>query len=75
MAALKVSETTSMGIKVLLNGSGDKNVYATRTVGKINPSLTDDDFALVANGLGSLQKYPVANIIRTNAATFLTEGE
>jgi len=70
MATLKDS-TTTLKLRVATGIDADgKTVFANRSVGNINPAITDEDFCLVGAGLASLQSHELAGVIRTDTDTF-----
>lgn len=74
MAAQKTDLTTKLSISVAtgLKPSGDA-ITATRTVGHINPELTDADMLDIGTGLGALQKYEVEAVKRIDSAVLVDE--
>lgn len=70
MATLKDSATTmKLRVATGIDAEG-KTVFANRSIGYINPAITDEDFCLVGAGLSSLQSHDLASVIRTDTDTF-----
>ncbi len=67
--AQRLSETAKLTLTVQTGtAESGKAVTATRSVANINPDLIDDDAYSAAVCLGTLQKYPVTKITRTDIA-------
>lgn len=67
--ASRISETAKLQIKVQtgISESG-KAVIRTRSIGNIDPDLSDDNALSAAVKLGSLQTYDVKTISLVNTA-------
>lgn len=63
MAVTKASEAKSLKLYVSTgtNANGDQT-FATRTIGGVKPSASNDDLYAVAENLGALQSNPVEAI-------------
>lgn len=74
MAAKKTELATKLSISVAtgLKANGAA-VTESRTVGNINPSLTDTDMLDIGTGLGALQKYEVSAVKRIDSAVLVNE--
>lgn len=74
MAAKKTELATKLSISVLTGQKDDGTMTtATRSVGNINPSLTDADMLDIGTDLGALQKYEVAAVKRIDSAELVNE--
>ena len=74
MAAKKTELATKLSISVVTGQKADGTMTtATRTVGNINPSITDADMLDIGTDLGALQKYEVAAVKRTDSAELVDE--
>ena len=74
MAAKKTELATKLSISVLTGQKPDGTMTtATRTVGNINPSLTDADMLDIGTDLGALQKHEVAAVKRIDSAELVDE--
>lgn len=74
MAAQKTDLATRLSISVVTGLKPDgTSTTATRTVGNINPELTDDDMLDIGTDLGALQKYEVAAVKRIDSAVLVNE--
>ena len=72
--AVKQNSETDMILKVQTGVSEDESpTYSRRTIGNINPSLTDDDFLAVGTAVAGLQKYTLGTVIREDS-TEIVEG-
>lgn len=72
--AVKQNSETDMILKVQTGVSEDESpTYSRRTIGNINPSLTDDDFLAVGTAVAGLQKYTLDTVIREDSAE-IVEG-
>lgn len=67
--AQRLSESSKLTLTVQ-TGTSDagKAVTASRTISNLNPDLIDDYAYDVGVRLGTLQKYPVTRITRTDTA-------
>lgn len=65
MAVNRVPQSSQI-IIMLQNGTnaGGQPVYLKRTYKNVKPSALDADLYAVAQAMASLQKYPVASIVR-----------
>lgn len=69
--ATKKDSSTSLKIRVATGTSAEgKTVFANRSLGYINPEITEEDFCSIGAGLASLQSHTLANVIRTDTVTF-----
>lgn len=74
MAAKKTELATKLSISVVTGQKADGTmITATRTVGNINPSLTDADMLDIGTDLGALQKHEVAAVKRIDSAELVDE--
>lgn len=74
MAAKKTELATKLSISVVTGQKPDGTMTtAARTVGNINPSLTDTDMLDIGTDLGALQKYEVAAVKRIDSAELVNE--
>lgn len=74
MAAKKTELATKLSISVLTGQKDDGTMTtATRSVGNINPSLSDADMLDIGTDLGALQKYEVAAVKRIDSAELVDE--
>lgn len=72
--AVKKNSETDMVLKVQTGISEDENpTYSRRTIGNINPSLSDDNFLDVGTSIASLQKYTLGTVIREDSAEITAE--
>ena len=72
--AVKQNSETDIVLKVQTGVSEDESpTYSRRTIGNINPSLTDDDFLAVGTAVAGLQKYTLGTVIREDSAE-IVEG-
>lgn len=72
--AVKQNSETDMILKVQTGVSEDESpTYSRRTIGNINPSLTDDDFLAVGTAVAGLQKYTLDTVVREDSAE-IVEG-
>lgn len=72
--AVKQNSETDMVLKVQTGVSEDESpTYSRRTIGNINPSLTDDDFLAVGTAVAGLQKYTLDTVVREDSAE-IVEG-
>lgn len=74
MAAKKTEKATKLSI-VVVTGQSDNGEpkKASRTVGNINPNITDDDMLDIGTDLGKLQTYEVAAVKRIDSAEIVAE--
>lgn len=74
MAAQKTDLATKLSISVVTGLKADgTSTTATRTVGNINPELTDADMLEIGTGLGALQEYEVEAVKRIDSAVLVDE--
>lgn len=74
MAASKVPQTCSLGIKVQTgtNAAGSA-VYKTLNFGNVKVDATDQDIYDVAAGISSLQNYPASAFTRTDHSYIISQ--
>ncbi len=65
----KTNASSKMFINVITGRSENGEVLTKRTISKINPELSDEDFYAAGRLLGSLQGHDVKTIIRQDSAT------
>lgn len=69
MAAKKTELATKLSLAVVTGQKPDGTMTtATRTVGNINPSLSDADMLDIGTDLGALQKHEVTAVKRIDTA-------
>lgn len=69
MAVTKTPKPSAIIIAVETGVGADGGaVYANRTIGKINPALTDEDAYDIGAAIGTLQSCPVGDIARRDMA-------
>ena len=74
MAAKKTELATKLSILVVTGQKADGTmISATRSVGNINPSITDADMLDIGSGLGALQQYEVRAVKRIDSAELVAE--
>ena len=74
MAVKKTELATKLAISVVTGQRQDGTmISATRSVGNINPSLTDTDMLDIGTDLGNLQQYEVKAIKRIDSAELVAE--
>lgn len=72
--AVKKNNETDMVLKVQTGVSeNDAPTYSRRTIGNINPSLSDDNFLDVGSSIANLQKYTLGSVIRKDSAEIAEE--
>ena len=69
----KINETTSMKIQVITEVVSGKESYSTITLSGISKSVSDADFAELAEAMATLQPYTLRNITRMDSAK-IVEG-
>lgn len=75
MAVRRTNESAKLVIQVGMGTTeAGKASYKNRTVGNIDPKLSDADFYEVAAGLASLQAHPVNRYTRTESAVIERMG-
>lgn len=67
--AVKANETTKLVLKVEtgVNAKGAA-VYSQRTIGNINPALSDADMLDIGNAIAGLQSCPLGGVVRQDSA-------
>ncbi|ORT99199.1 hypothetical protein D081_2064 [Anaerovibrio sp. JC8] len=73
MAVLKSNETTSMKLQYITDNTDGKETYSTVTVSGISKAVSDADFAELAEGMASLQKFTLRNMTRLDSAKIVEE--
>lgn len=74
MAVTATPKNSSLVIYVESDMNDDGSAkYSTRTIGRINPALTDEKAYTFAANVGSLQVFPVGDIERVNRS-FLSQS-
>ena len=75
MAVKKEALSTKLILK-LQKGTNENGqpVYAQRSIGNINPAVSDDDFSAIGEGIGSLQTLPIDSVNRQDQAALVNEG-
>lgn len=67
MAVTATPKSCSLIIEVETGVSADgSTVYSQRSIGRINPALSDEKAYTFAGMVGTLQVAPVGDILRTN---------
>lgn len=70
MATMK-EKSTALTLKVATGtDESGKTIFANRTIGNINPDISDENFCVVATGLSGLQSHTLASVNRVNTSTF-----
>lgn len=70
MAVTKHAVNTSVTIAVESGATADGSaIYSNRTIGRINPAITDEVAYTFAAQVGTLQSFPVGEIFRTDKAS------
>ena len=64
----KAKENTAMKIQVVTDIKNVKNVLSTATFSGLTKSLSDADFAELAEGIASLQEHPFTGMTRLDSA-------
>ena len=66
MAVTARAINSSLILQVETDVAADgSTIYSSRTIGRIDPALTDDKAYSFAAAVGTLQKHPVGDIQRT----------
>lgn len=74
MAVIKNDQSAKLVLKVQTGTNASSNpVYASRTFGKVNPSIDDEDLFTIGQAIASLQSYPLAAVNRQNNSTLASE--
>lgn len=69
MAAIRKEQTAKLAIVVVTGQDARGNLTkATRTIGNINPNLSDDDMYEIGIELAQLQTYEIMDIGRIDSA-------
>lgn len=69
MAATKTEIATKLSIVVVTGQKADGTIAtASRTVGNINPNITDTDMLEIGSDLGALQQYEIKAVKRIDSA-------
>ena len=69
MAVRKSSQATKVVLEVESGVKPDGSAkYSARTLSNMNPALSDEDLYGIGAGFGTLQSYPVGDIIRHDTA-------
>lgn len=73
MAATRKEQTTKLAI-VVLTGQDARGLVtkATRTIGNINPDLSDDDMYEIGAELAQFQTYEISSIGRIDSAILVS---
>jgi hypothetical protein len=67
MAVTATPKSCSIIIEVENDVASDgSTIYAQRTIGRIDPALADEKAFEFAAAVGTLQAYPVGDILRSN---------
>jgi hypothetical protein len=74
MAIVKTPQTSKLTIKVQTgtNAAGQA-VYRSRTYANVKAAAADSDVFAVAQGIGSLQSYPVQSIDRVDDSMLVNQ--
>lgn len=72
--AVKQNSETDLVLKVQTGVDDDESpTYSRRTIGNINPSLSDDNFLDIGNSIAGLQKYTLGSVIREDSAEIVAD--
>lgn len=66
---LKSNESSKMFINIISGTNGTTEVITKRTISKIHPQLSDEDFHAIGLRLASLQGHDIKSIVRQDSAT------
>lgn len=67
MAVVRRATSTTLVLSVESGVAADGSaIYATRSIPKIDPALTDEKAYDFASAVGTLQSCPVGDIVRTD---------
>ena len=69
MAAIRKEQTSKLAI-VVVTGQDPRGLVtkATRTIGNINPALSDDDMLEIGSELAEFQTYEIMSVGRIDSA-------
>lgn len=74
MAAKKADIATKLSIIVVTGQKADGTLAtASRSVGNINPSISDTDMLEIGSELGALQQFQIAAVKRIDSAKLVAE--